>query len=403
MVGFDMGGTSTDVAFHGARTRLQGVSRAIAGQLVAVPSLDIHTIGCGGGSLVEVDAGGVLRVGPESAGADPGPVCYGRGGTRPTVTDADLVLGYLDPDFFLGGRMQLDLVGAERAIQDQIGKPLGLSVTEAAWGIHQVVNENMANAARVHAIERAKDPRSFPLFCFGGAGPVHGYRVAEILHTPAMIAPFGAGVSSTVGFWSAPLAFDFVRSAYGQLDELDWDAANEIFAGMEEEGRAVLTTSGVAPEQISYSRSADMRYVGQGHEVRVPVPGWSLGAERRDAFVEAFDRVYQQLYQRAGPAVGLEVVNWRLVVSGPRPELRLAAGEGGSASADDALKGHRRAYVHEAREYQQVPVYDRYRLAPGAALHGPAIVEERESTVIVGPRGRVTIDDLRNLRVDFDR
>ena len=174
----------------------------------------------------------------------------GRGG---------LFLGFLDPGFFLGGRMKLDLAAAERAIKSKIADPLGLSVTDAAWGIHQIVNESMANAARVHAIERAKDPRTFPLFCFGGAGPVHGYRVAEILHSPSVIAPFGAGVTSTVGFLTAPLAFDFVRSSYGRLEELHWDEVNEIFGSMEAEGRAILTASGVQTGEITYGRIADMR------------------------------------------------------------------------------------------------------------------------------------------------
>jgi N-methylhydantoinase A len=319
------------------------------------------------------------------------------------VTDADLVLGYLDPDFFLGGRMQLDRAAAERAIKEQIADPLGMSVTEAAWGIHQIVNESMANAARVHAIERAKDPRSFPLFCFGGAGPVHGYRVAEILHAPAMIAPFGAGVTSTVGFLTAPLAFDFVRSAYGKLDNLDWQRVNRIFDEMEAEGRSVLTRSGVPADQIQYARTADMRYVGQGHEVRVPIPTGQLDESSREGMFRAFEEVYQTLYQRTGPSVGLEVINWRLIVSGPRPTLNLATDSAAeqTASAEAALKGQREAYVHEERGYRPVPVYDRYKLGSGATFMGPAIVEERESTVIVGPRGRVTIDELRNLRVDF--
>jgi N-methylhydantoinase A len=300
--------------------------------------------------------------------------------------------------------MRLDQQAAERAIKEKIADPLGMSVTEAAWGIHQIVNESMANAARVHAIERAKDPRAFPLFCFGGAGPVHGYRVAEILSSPAMISPFGAGVTSTVGFLAAPLAFDFVRSAYARLAELDWDQVNEIYREMEADGRAVLTASGVALEHISYTRIADLRYVGQGHEVRVPIPNGHLGEASREPVVKAFERVYQQLYQRTGPAVGLEIINWRLVVSGPKPELTFSdTGSTSESSAEAALKGERNAYVHEERDYRPVPVYDRYRLGPGASFAGPAIVEERESTVIVGPRGRVSIDNLRNLRVDFER
>jgi N-methylhydantoinase A len=299
--------------------------------------------------------------------------------------------------------MTLDLEAARRAIETRIAEPLGIGLTEAAWGIHQIVNESMANAARVHAIERAKDPRSFPLFCFGGAGPVHGYRVAEILHSPSMIAPFGAGVTSTVGFLAAPLAFDFVRSSYGRLAELDWDQVNEIFADMEAEGRDVLTRSGVSAEQIQYSRTADMRYIGQGHEVRVPIPNGRLNAESGPGILAAFERVYEQLYQRTGPSVGLEVINWRLVVSGPKPELNLAADSSRTVgSAESALKGQRDAYIHEERAYRPTPVYDRYRLQPGTTFSGPAIVEERESTVIVGPRANVSIDELRNLRVEFE-
>jgi N-methylhydantoinase A len=409
LMSFDMGGTTAKLCVvergEPLTTNEFEVDRVYrfkkgSGLPIKVPVIEMIEIGAGGGSIAHIDALGLLKVGPESAGADPGPVCYGRGGTEPTVTDADLVLGYLDPDFFLGGRMKLDRAAAERAIKGRIANPLGMTVTEAAWGIHQIVNESMANAARVHAIERAKDPRSFPLFCFGGAGPVHGYRVAEILHSPAMIAPFGAGVTSTVGFLTAPLAFDFVRSAYGRLAELDWDQVNELYGEMEADGRAVLIGSGVAPDEIQYTRIADMRYVGQGHEVRVPIPGGQLGESGREGIVTAFEDVYRQLYQRTGPTVGLEVINWRLMVSGPKPELNLATG-GGAGSAEQALKGQREAYVHEERGYCSVPVYDRYELGPGAGLSGPAIVEERESTVIIGPRGRVSIDDMRNLRVEF--
>jgi N-methylhydantoinase A len=407
---FDMGGTTAKLCVvekgEPLTTNEFEVDRVYrfrkgSGLPIKVPVIEMIEIGAGGGSIAHLDSLGLLKVGPRSAGADPGPACYGRGGRLPTVTDADLVLGFLDPGFFLGGRMTLDRAAAERAVKEQVADPLGLSLTEAAWGIHQVVNESMANAARVHAIERAKDPRSFPLFCFGGAGPVHGYRVAEILHSPAMIAPFGAGVTSTIGFLSAPLAFDFVRSAYGRLDDLQWDTVNGIFSEMEADGQAVLTRSGVPAEQISYTRSADIRYVGQGHEVRVPVPNGALGPPARDQLFRAFETVYEQLYKRAGPSVGLEVINWRLVVAGPKPDLNLASTGAAGGDAPSALKGQRDAYVHEERGYRAVPVYDRYALAPGARFDGPAIVEERESTVIVGPRGRCSIDSLRNLRVDF--
>src|SRR3712207_5804158 len=202
--------------------------------------------GAGGGTLAHVAAGRLLKVGRDTAGAEPGPVCYGLGGSEPTVTDADLILGYLDPDFFLGGRMELDREGASRAIEQKIARQLDLDTVETAWGIHQVVNENMANAARVHAVERGKDPRAYPLFAFGGAGPVHGYRVARALGVPGFIVPPGAGATSALGFLCAPLSFDFVRSLYGRLHELDWSEVNTALDEMEEEGRVLLRATGVA-------------------------------------------------------------------------------------------------------------------------------------------------------------
>jgi N-methylhydantoinase A len=265
------------------------------------------------------------------------------------------------------------------------------------------VNESMANAARVHAIERGKDPRSFPLFAFGGAGPGHGFRVAEILHAPAMIAPFGAGVTSTVGFLTAPLAFDFVRTAYGRLDELDWAGVNAIFEEIEASGRQILLDSGVPEPQITYARAADFRYIGQGYEVRVPVPNGRLSEQSRPELIASFERVYRQLYGRPGPDVGVEIVNWRLIVSGPRPEVRLSPDEVAAGGVEDARKGERPVYHPEYRDFRPTPVYDRYRLAPGAIFSGPAIVEERESTVVVGPRGRITVDEFRNVRVDLEQ
>ncbi|SRR5579884_75573 len=420
LLSFDMGGTTAKlcvieggqplVAHEFEVDRVYRFKRG-SGLPMKVPVIEMIEIGAGGGSIARVDVLGLLKVGPDSAGADPGPVCYGLGGMEPTVTDADLVLGYLDPGYFLGGRMQLDLEAAREAIRTRVADRLGMSVEEAAWGIHQVVNENMANAARVHAVERGKDPRSFPLFAFGGAGPVHGYRVAEILGSPALIAPFGAGVTSTVGFLAAPLAFDFVRSWYGRVDTMDWERANALLAEMEAEGEALLTSSGVSPEQISHRRVADMRYVGQGHEVRVPLPGGRLDATQVPALLAEFDRVYRELYGRSGPPVPVEVINWRVVSSGPKPELRLGGVEGGGPAggtgdgargeARRALKGMRRAYFPERGGYTETLVYDRYRLEPGAAFDGPAIVEERESTVIVGPRGHAVVDLQRNLVVTF--
>jgi N-methylhydantoinase A len=408
LLSFDMGGTTAKLCAVEDGKPLKAhefeVDRVYrfrkgSGLPVKIPVIDMIEIGAGGGSIARVDALGLLKVGPESSGAEPGPACYGRGGEEPTVTDADLVLGYLDAHYFLGGQMKLDLDAARRALS-RLAERLQLSIEQVAWGIHQIVGENMANAARAHLGERGKDPRRMPLYAFGGAGPVHGYRVAEILHLPALIAPFGAGVGSTFGLLAAPLAFDFVRSAYSRLDHMDWSAANALLVEMAGNGRAVLEQSGLSSSDIHYERTADMRYVGQGHEVAVPLPQGRLNEEHLENIQSGFEQVYRSLYGRKGPDVPLEVINWRVVASGPAPEtdFRFPRETNGRANA---LKGKRRAYFPEHDGYIETPVYDRYALAPGASFSGPAIVEERESTLIVGARGRARVDEHLNIVVEF--
>jgi len=409
LLSFDMGGTTAKLCViedgQPAKTHEFEVDRVYrfrkgSGLPVRIPVIDMIEIGAGGGSIARIDSLGLLKVGPDSSGADPGPVCYGLGGTEPTVTDADLVLGYLDADYFLGGKMQLDVEGARTALA-RLGTKLGMSVEQAAWGIHQIVNENMANAARAHLGERGKDPRRMPMYAFGGAGPVHGYRVAEILRLPAIISPFGAGVGSTFGLLSAPLAFDFVRSAYSRLDQLDWGFANRLLDEMAEEGRGVLERSGLSAEQISYKRSADMRYVGQGHEVAVMLPDGVLSAEHLSRISKLFNDAYRALYGREGPDVPLEVINWRVVASGPRPELNLKLPTN-RRRAGNARRGFRRAYFPEPGEYIETAVYDRYALDVGMEFIGPGIVEERESTLIVGARGKARVDERLNIVVELN-
>jgi N-methylhydantoinase A len=407
LLSFDMGGTTAKLCIIEAGRPLTSpqfeVDRVYrfkkgSGLPVRIPVIEMIEIGAGGGSIAHVDTLGLLKIGPESAGAVPGPACYGRAGTRPTVTDADLVLGYLAPDFFLGGRMRLDVDAARAAIEEHVAEPLGLDVTQAAWGIHRVVNENMANAARIHAVERGKDPRAFPVFAFGGAGPVHAAGVASILRSPAVIAPLGAGVGSTIGFLTAPLAFDFVRSAIEPLDALDWTNVNARYAEMEREGVALLGRSGLRRDEITVTRWADLRYVGQGHDVKVPVPPGLLGPRMVPAILNAFDTVYRQLYGRAADGVPVEAVNWRVVVRGPAPSLDLRKRAGTLTSdAAAAIKGERPVYWPQAGEYLSTPVYDRYRLGPGSVFAGPAIVEERESTLVVGPSATAAIDEYLNL------
>ncbi len=408
LLSFDMGGTTAKLSVvdggeplitHDFEVDRRYRFKKGSGLPVRVPVIEMIEIGAGGGSIARIDAMGLLKVGPDSAGADPGPVCYGRGGRAPTVTDADLVLGYLDPGYFLGGAMHLDAAAAEAALAASIGAPLGLSAAEAAWGVHQVVNEAMANAARVHVVERGKNPRALPVVAFGGAGPVHGYRVAELLGTGELILPYGAGVTSAMGLLVAPLAFDFVRSYYAKLDELDWSELNGIFEQMERVGTDLLVGSGAGPGEITHTRTADIRYVGQGHQISVPIPDGTLSQVHLPDIRDEFDRVYKTLYGREGPPVELEALTWRVVSRGPRPAPVESGPEDRSGGAEAARKGERPAYFPSLGGFTETPVYDRYRLGPGTALRGPAIIEERESTAVIGPGGRAAVDERLNIVV----
>jgi N-methylhydantoinase A len=332
-----------------------------------------------------------LICGPEPAGADPGPACYGAGGTRPTVTDADLVLGYLDAGFFLGGEMRLDADAARAAIREHVAEPLGLTVEAAAWGIHRLVDEDMASAARVHAAERGHDATGLPLFAFGGAGPVHAFGVAAALGARTVIVPAAAGVMSAIGVLAAPLATDGVRSRLEPVDEDTLARMEPLFAELEAQGAEVLSASGVSG--IAHERSVDMRYVGQGFEVTVPVtPGEDLRA--------AFEAAYVRAHGRVGPDVPVEAISWRVLSRGPDPDLRLIAlSVPTHPGTGDARKGTRAVYFDDG--YAETPIHDRYRMGPGTTLAGPAIVEERESTTVVGPGATARVAEDGSLIVEL--
>ena len=439
LLSFDMGGTTAKFAVidrgepllaHGFEVDRRYRFKKGSGLPINLPVIEMIEIGAGGGSIARIDSLGLLKVGPDSAGADPGPACYGRGGTEPTVTDADLILGYLDPGFFLGGAMTLDVEAAREAIRRVVAEPLGLSIEEGAWGVHQIVNEGMAGAARVHTLERGGDPRRLPVFAFGGAGPVHGYRIAAALGSTRLVVPSGAGVMSAMGFLAAPIAFDFTHSFPGRFDALDWARVNGLLTEMEAEGTALLASAGLRGRDVTHRRVAEMRYVGQGHEVRVPLPPGPLTPASVPALQKAFETEYLRLYGRLGPPVPLEAITWRVVSAGPRPDLLVTESDVGRRTSDvgdgktarrqdgqqtddsqltsdirhptsDALKGARRAYMPERGGMTEVPVYDRYRLGPGSAFVGPAIVEERESTTVIGAGARASIDGLGNLTVEI--
>jgi N-methylhydantoinase A len=407
LVAFDMGGTTAKLSliaggapqtiheFELHRIRLQPGS----GIPMNIQAIDLVEIGAGGGSIARTEAG-VIRVGPDSASAAPGPICYGLGGSEPTVTDANLVLGYLNPDYFLGGRMRLDLDAARRGIETRVARPLGLDVAEAAWGIHQIVTTNMELATRVVSIERGYDPRRLALAAFGGSGPVHGCRLAQALGIPRAILPAAAGVTSAIGLLAAEVKFDLSRSYVTRLHALEPAHLARILDEMAGQGAAVVREAGVAGT-IVLARTADMRYVGQGYELAVPIPDAPINGRTGDALRAAFDRVYAHRYGYSDPKAAVELVTVGVTVSGAGPEVRLPEQHGGPRDTAQARKPDRPAYFAETRGYVQCPVYDRARLPVGATIAGPAIVEEPESTTVLPPGTTAEIDAWANLLATF--
>ena len=412
LISLDMGGTTakTCVIEDGmpSQTNTIEVARVHrfkigSGLPIVIPVLDLIEIGSGGGSIAWLDGLGLLRVGPQSAGAMPGPACYGLGGSEPTVTDANLVLGYLNPDYFLGGRMTLE-TDAARAAMSRLGSEMSMNEVEAAWGVYSVVTESMAAAARIHIIGRNKDPRRYAIVAFGGAGPAHACEVARILGATRVVVPLGAGVTSALGCLAAPLSFESVRSAPGLLERTDWDEVNRTFDEMESWGREMLANSGVSADDVQMTRTGDMRLVGQIHEINVPVPGETLSGDDIERIESDFHSIYQQLYARRNLSLPIEVQNWRLLVSGPQPDLSLREQEitGGGTSHRNAVKGTRQAYFPSANGYVDCPVYDRYQLQAGTEFPGPAIIEEAEATTIVRPGERVSVDKWLNLVITLE-
>ncbi len=407
---FDMGGTTAKscliqkgVAGVVPTFEVGRVQRFMKGSglTIQVPVVDLMEIGAGGGSIAKVSKLGTLQVGPESSGAAPGPICYGRGGTEPCVTDADLLLGYLDEDYFLGGTMKLDKEGARRGVEEKIAKPLDVSFIQAVWGIHDLINETMAAAAKTHIAEKGGNPKIVTIAAFGGAGPVHAYGLAKKLGAPRMLIPPNAGVGSAMGFFTAPRAFDLLRSHKVSLSDASFEEVERIFRGLEGDAAKILKKE-AADDTIRYERSLDMRFVGQGSEIKVSVPGGDfskfLGADIR----RSFDDVYEKLYGRTYPESEVEFINFKIRASLPERLLQLpkqVAREG--QSIDAAIKGQRPAYSPIARDFIPYTVYDRYKLFPKAAFRGPAIIEEKESTLIVGEDAHVSVDDFGFLWIDL--
>jgi N-methylhydantoinase A len=408
LVVFDMGGTTAKISIlkdrepslvHELEVARSHRFKKGSGIPITIPVIDMIEIGAGGGSIAHVDRMRRLKIGPESAGSEPGPVCYGRGGIEPTVTDANLLLGYLDPNFFLGGKMKIDRDGAERAIEQRIARPLGMSAVRAAWGMLHIVTENMANAARIHAAERGKDLRNYSLFAFGGAGPLHASYLAKALHMPRVVIPSGAGVLSAFGFLTVPLSFDFSRTYRGTLQKLDWNVVNSLIEEMERDGRDILKQSLSADSQITITRSCEARYLGQSHQIAISLPSGSLGPQTIAQLMKSFVERYRELYEYdegEGSGLPIEILTWRLKASGPTPDIAFSINRQSSASA---LKPDRRIYLPERDDFAQVPVLDRYGLDVGFSIKGPVMVEENESTLVVPLDRTLLVDEFKNLIV----
>jgi N-methylhydantoinase A len=361
--------------------------------------IDLVEIGAGGGSIGWVDSGGALRVGPKSAGADPGPACYGWGGALPTLTDANLALGRLNSEFFLGGKMKLSVEAAREAIERELAKKLRLNVTETALGMIEIANSNMIEALRLISVQRGFDPREFALVAFGGAGPLHANAIAGELGVSELIVPLSPGVSSALGLLLADVKHDFVRTYIRPLNLADLDFLNRALADFEEEGRAVLTREGIPEDKQSFAREMDLRYAGQSFELKIPIPADRLKPEHLSSLEAAFHRYHERAYGHSTPGEPVEMVNLRVTAKGiiPKPKMKQLAeanGHGGSA-----LKGVREVCFQASEGFRSTPIYERYKLLAGEQLAGPAIVEEFDSTVVIHPGYRASVDRFGSIHI----
>jgi N-methylhydantoinase A/oxoprolinase/acetone carboxylase beta subunit len=393
-VSLDMGGTSNDVAVVRNGTPLLAAEGTIGPYPVRTPMVDVNTIGAGGGSIAWIDAGGGLRVGPRSAGAEPGPACYGRGGDEATVTDASVVLGYLNPARFAGGALALDVAAAERAVT-AVGRRLGVDPITAAAGIHRVVNARMADQIRLVTIKRGYDPRQFALLVLGGAGPVHGAALAAEMGMPEVLVPEAPGVLAAFGLLAAAIEHHHARTLQAPTDAADLRAVNRCLEDLDAAGRARMREEGVPASDVRVAYAADMRYVGQAYELEVPIPS-PVTRERMPEILAAFHAVHERVYGYGRPQQPAEFVNFRAVHTYPRPRPPVTPAAPPVGSLADARLGERRAYFGE---FVPTTIYERTRLPRGARLAGPAIVEQTDTTTVIPPGVTALVDEAGTLRL----
>jgi N-methylhydantoinase A len=405
VLSFDMGGTTAKLCLIPNGEPTVGTDLEVAhyqrfrkgsGFPLKIQSIQMIEIGAGGGSIAAKNPLGLLDVGPHSAGALPGPAAYQRGGTQPTVTDADILLGYMGTESFVGGSFKVSKDAARQAMA-KLATSLDVSVDRCAWGIHDLVNESMSKAAAMHATDLGVDPRSLPMVAFGGAGPVHAYGIARKLGIKRVICPTGAGVTSAIGLLIAPVAVDLSASHPMGIDAWNMDTMNRLLDDLVEQGAEVVSAAGVAKETITNRYTVDMRHVGQGHEITVLLPDRKLPKEEfLTQLLENFFKLYRELFGRT-VAASVEVITWRLRASGEKDQVTRPH----ETHVADAKKGSREVYFQELGTYTETPVYDHYKLPVGHETKGPAIVEQRESTAVVGPSGVFHVDAHGNLVINI--
>ena len=388
----DMGGTSLDISLASGGEPREVAEGRVGRYATALPMIDIRTIGAGGGSIARIDAGGGLQVGPQSAGAAPGPACYGKGGTLPTCTDVDLLLGYLDPGYFLGGLMRLVREPAERAVREHLAEPLGISVEEAAAAAFEVVNAGMAAGIRDMIVDHGLDPEAMPLVVGGGAGPVHAAAVAMELGIREVIVPRQSGVFCAVGMLFADLKHDLVRSYCASGEQVEPERWRALFAGMAEKGRRTLVSEGARADEVEVRYSADLRYLRQIHELNLPLDAGLAQRLRLDELHARFDALHERLFGYGLPEEVLELVNLRVrcVARRPRPDLTRTRTAGTVAPEPD---GARRAYAPGEMTFREFAVYRGDSMPGGCRLRGPAIVELAQTTVVVPSAFAVCVDE----------
>ncbi len=399
IITFDIGGTSADIGIvvNGRYAETDPRSTSIAGFPLLLPMIDIHTIGAGGGSIAYVDPGGAFRVGPRSAGAVPGPAAYGRGGTQPTVTDANLVLGRLDKDDFLGGSMKLDAAASHRVVE-ALADELGMGTLETAEGMLTIINSNMANAIRSRTVQKGVDPREFALVAFGGAGPLHGAEVAEILGIPEVIVPPYPGITSAIGLLTTDLKYDSIRTQFQVSTHIDLPRLNADFAEMEEQLVRQFDADHLDTGKLIFVRDADVRYVGQGYELKTPIPNGTLDAAGLQGVWDSFHLLHEREYGHSFRGNPIEIVNIRVMGIGAMPKIeKPTAPEGGSLSAARVRVGQCVFRVDGELRSFETTFYRRHLLPVGVPIEGPAIALQKDSTTIIPARWRAVNDPVGNL------